>query len=118
MSPSTEQCPVDCGDNSCVCAGPRRGGMRTNGGCQCDERQLRRAVLWWRACAGERGLRLVERTQELDKTREAAMAKVAENRALVEATVASGLKIHELEAEIRNLREQEKRLLIKLQTLM
>jgi hypothetical protein len=26
----------DCGDNSCIYAG-KRGGMRTNGGCQCDD---------------------------------------------------------------------------------
>jgi hypothetical protein len=43
-----EQCPIDCGDNSCVCAGPKRGGMRTNGGCHCERPQLRQAVAWWR----------------------------------------------------------------------
>lgn len=31
-------------DNSCVVARPR--GMATNGGCRCDERKLRQAVLW------------------------------------------------------------------------
>lgn len=34
---------VGCGDHSCVVAPPR--GMGTNGGCRCDERDLRRAVL-------------------------------------------------------------------------
>lgn len=43
-----EQCPIDCGDNSCVCAGPVRGGMRTNGGCRCERHELRMAVQWWR----------------------------------------------------------------------
>lgn len=27
--------PLDCGDNSCMYA-PKRGGMRTNGGCRCQ----------------------------------------------------------------------------------
>ncbi len=31
-----------CGDNSCVVQAPK--GMATNGGCRCNERQLRRAV--------------------------------------------------------------------------
>jgi hypothetical protein len=34
---------VGCGDNSCVIVSPK--GMATNGGCRCDERALRRAVL-------------------------------------------------------------------------
>ena len=40
-------CPIDCGDNSCVCAEERKG-MRTNGGCRCDERSLRLAVQFWK----------------------------------------------------------------------
>lgn len=36
-------------DNSCIVA--QATGMATNGGCRCDERQLRRAVQWWRARA-------------------------------------------------------------------
>jgi hypothetical protein len=36
-----------CGDNSCELGAPG-GGMRTNGGCRCDERELRRALRWWR----------------------------------------------------------------------
>ncbi len=39
-------CPILACDNSCVCATPR--GMATNGGCRCDERKLRLAVMWWR----------------------------------------------------------------------
>ena len=35
-----------CGDGSCVVAKPQ--GMRTNGGCQCDERTLRHALAWWK----------------------------------------------------------------------
>jgi hypothetical protein len=35
-----------CGDNSCVLIQPQ--GMGTNGGCRCDERALRRGVLWLR----------------------------------------------------------------------
>lgn len=42
-----EPCPSDCGDNSCVCAYPKTG-MRTNGGCRCDEGDLRRAVMFWK----------------------------------------------------------------------
>lgn len=39
-----------CGDGSCIVAkGP--GGMHTNGGCRCDERRLRQAVMWWRRVA-------------------------------------------------------------------
>lgn len=45
--PDTDNCPSDCGDNSCDCASQRTG-MRTNGGCRCDERALRRAVRYWR----------------------------------------------------------------------
>lgn len=33
-------------DHSCVCASAK--GQATNGGCRCDERELRRAVQWWR----------------------------------------------------------------------
>lgn len=32
-----------CGDNSCIVAKPK--GMATNGGCRCDERRLRLAVM-------------------------------------------------------------------------
>lgn len=38
--------PSDCGDNSCLCVAPKqRIGMRTNGGCRCDEKSLRTALL-------------------------------------------------------------------------
>lgn len=39
--------PFSACDNSCVICRPL--GMGTNGGCRCDERQLRRAVMWYRA---------------------------------------------------------------------
>lgn len=39
--------PFGACDNSCVICRPL--GMGTNGGCRCDERQLRRAVMWYRA---------------------------------------------------------------------
>jgi ParB-like chromosome segregation protein Spo0J len=45
--PSALKCPVDCGDAGCVCAWPKTG-MRTNGGCRCEERDLRRGVMHWR----------------------------------------------------------------------
>jgi hypothetical protein len=35
-----------CGDHSCVCRPPS--GMGTNGGCRCSQRDLTRAVLWYR----------------------------------------------------------------------
>lgn len=35
-----------CGDNSCQVAQPR--GMATNGGCRCEERELRRALQWYK----------------------------------------------------------------------
>jgi len=35
-----------CGDHSCVCRPPQ--GMATNGGCRCSQRDLMRAVLWYR----------------------------------------------------------------------
>jgi hypothetical protein len=38
---------LGCGDGGCVIATPR--GMHTNGGCHCEERALRRAVLIYRA---------------------------------------------------------------------
>lgn len=38
---------LGCGDNSCVIQRPS--GMGTNGGCCCDERTLRRAVMILRA---------------------------------------------------------------------
>jgi hypothetical protein len=42
--------PVDgCGDSSCVVKTPN--GQRTNGGCRCEERALRRGVRYWRAKA-------------------------------------------------------------------
>lgn len=34
---------VGCGDHSCIVAPPK--GMGTNGGCRCDHRDLRRAVM-------------------------------------------------------------------------
>lgn len=40
---------IGCGDNSCVHG--RRGGLATNGGCRCDESQLRRAAQIWSAYA-------------------------------------------------------------------
>jgi hypothetical protein len=50
---------LGCGDSSCIVAHPK--GMRTNGGCRCDERTLRRAVMWWR----RRGEFLLETIREL-----------------------------------------------------
>ena len=45
----TDKSPSDCGDSSCICIAPHeRTGMRTNGGCRCDEGALRRAVLYWK----------------------------------------------------------------------
>jgi len=38
--------PIGCGDSGCIIA--RRSGQCTNGGCRCDERALRKAVLWYR----------------------------------------------------------------------
>ena len=38
--------PIGCGDSGCIIA--RRGGQCTNGGCRCDERALRKAVMWYR----------------------------------------------------------------------
>lgn len=38
-----------CGDNSCECRSP--GGMATNGGCRCDDRRKRAALLAWRGYA-------------------------------------------------------------------
>ena len=56
--PSDEDCPVDCGDNSCICSSVPRGrrGMRTNGGCRCFRngtpkeisRKAHQAVMYWR----------------------------------------------------------------------
>lgn len=37
---------VGCGDNSCMLVKPR--GMATNGGCRCGERDLRRAIQWYK----------------------------------------------------------------------
>jgi hypothetical protein len=39
-------------DHSCVITQPT--GMSPNGGCRCDERKLRRAVLYWRTVAEHR----------------------------------------------------------------
>lgn len=39
---------VSCG-HSCVCAAPK--GMAVNGPCRCDERNLRRAAVYWRQAA-------------------------------------------------------------------
>ncbi len=59
MSKQPDPCPVDCGDNSCICSWPG-GGMRTNGGCRCFQAtrnyqeskemsfRARRAVGYWR----------------------------------------------------------------------
>jgi hypothetical protein len=39
--------PVNgCGDHSCVVVRPT--GMATNGGCRCQERELRRALTWYK----------------------------------------------------------------------
>ncbi len=35
-----------CGDNSCVVSKPS--GMATNGGCRCEARKLRMAMMYWR----------------------------------------------------------------------
>ena len=50
---------IGCGDNSCVCA-TCVGGLATNGGCQCDARALRRAVMWWRRVAQFRAATISE----------------------------------------------------------
>lgn len=43
--------PVEgCGDNSCLLTHDR-GGMHTNGGCRCSERDVRRAMVYWRRLA-------------------------------------------------------------------
>lgn len=39
-----------CGDSSCITT-QGIGGMHTNGGCRCDDRALRRAVMYWRDVA-------------------------------------------------------------------
>ena len=78
----SEPSPVDCGDNSCICAPVERGGMRTNGGCSCFEGtwshialQAKKAVAYWKHRAelwqerarllGLREQKLLERTEEL-----------------------------------------------------
>lgn len=40
-----------CGDSGCTCRAPS--GMATNGGCRCDDRTVRRALVMWRRYAGE-----------------------------------------------------------------
>ena len=40
-----------CGDSGCICR--PTSGMATNGGCRCDERTVRRALMMWRRYAGE-----------------------------------------------------------------
>jgi hypothetical protein len=40
-----------CGDSGCICRAPS--GMATNGGCRCDDRTVRRALMMWRRYAGE-----------------------------------------------------------------
>ena len=42
-----DRCPVDCGSSICDCAYPKNG-VRTQGGCRCEEQDLRRAVRYWR----------------------------------------------------------------------
>jgi len=37
---------IGCGDSSCVVRTPT--GQHTNGGCRCSERELRRAVQWYK----------------------------------------------------------------------
>jgi hypothetical protein len=49
MRQNPEDIPFLACDNSCIVAHPT--GMATNGGCRCEERQLRRAVMWWRTKA-------------------------------------------------------------------
>lgn len=39
-------------DNSCIVV--KNTGQGTNGGCRCDERKLRRAVMYWRSVAQHR----------------------------------------------------------------
>jgi hypothetical protein len=41
-----------CGDNSCEVRKPR--GMATNGGCRCEERELRWAMKYWKRVAAFR----------------------------------------------------------------
>jgi hypothetical protein len=41
-----------CGDNSCGVRTPC--GMATNGGCCCEEREVRRALRWWKRVAAFR----------------------------------------------------------------
>ena len=40
-----------CGDSGCICR--PTSGMATNGGCRCDDRAVRRALVAWRRYAGE-----------------------------------------------------------------
>ena len=55
-----------CGDSSCLTRSGN-GGVCTNGGCHCNERELRRAVQWWRRVA-------VFRLATIEELREQALA--------------------------------------------
>lgn len=56
--------PKGCGDSGCFIA--RSGGQCTNGGCRCDERALRKAVMWYRFEFERRGQCDAERKRRED----------------------------------------------------
>lgn len=85
-----------CGDHGCLVVTPR--GMGTNGGCQCEARELRRAVQWWRRVAAFREETVRElRARPVDGGAEDERAAVvAYVRAEAEANYDEGSERHEM----------------------
>ena len=52
----SSQQPQGCGDHSCAVARPA--GMGTNGRCRCEIREVRAALLWYRARVRELELQI------------------------------------------------------------
>jgi hypothetical protein len=64
-------CPIlGCCDHGCECV--EHTGMGTNGGCQCDERSLRRALRWWRGYVAFQRATIEEQRREIEEMREQA----------------------------------------------
>jgi len=57
---------MGCGDHSCIVKTPT--GMATNGGCRCEERELRRAVMWYKRYSKflEQTIEEMNRNHEID----------------------------------------------------
>jgi hypothetical protein len=73
-------CPIPgCCDHACDCV--MRTNVGTNGGCQCDEQALRRALRWWRSYLSFQRATIDDLRRDIARMQEEAMAKSCQHAA-------------------------------------